>query len=178
MVITLACAVAFLAQLVSSDVATPRTSTGSGKVYEAHVVGLFAATSELPIYHNLIKPTLDMAAEEAERRFPQIKMKVSVRLGQRTCERNLAGALAAEEFYLRKVDAVIGPVCSSALDSVARLASAWNVPVFTAGGIGSEFAAKHLYSTLTRLSFSLGSIAPLVPFLPDACFPQIASATS
>lgn len=132
------------------------SSSRDSDTYEAHLVGLFAATSELPIYHNIIKPTLEMAAEEAERRFPRIKFKVSVRKGERTCEKNYAGALAAEEFYLRKVDVIIGPACSVALDTVARMASYWNIPIFTAGGIGAEFSNKHLYSTLTRLSFSLG----------------------
>jgi atrial natriuretic peptide receptor A len=74
----------------------------------------------------------------------------------RTCEKNYAGALAAEEFYLRKVDVLIGPACSVALDTVARMASSWNIPIFTAGGIGAEFSNKALYSSLTRLSFSLG----------------------
>lgn len=129
--------------------------------YEAHVVGLFAGSSDLPIYHNLIKPTLEMAAEEAERRYPRIKFKVSVRKGVNVCEKNVAGALAAEEFYQRKVDAFIGPACSAALDTVARMASYWNVPIFTAGGIATEFSDKRLYSSLIRLSFSMGQYCAL-----------------
>lgn len=132
------------------------SSSEDSKTYEAHVVGLFAASSELPIYHDLIKPTLEMAAEEAERRFPRIKFRVSVRRGVRSCEKNYAGALAAEEFYQRKVDVIIGPACSVALDTVARMAAYWNIPIITAGGIGAEFSNKDLYSSLTRLSFSLG----------------------
>lgn len=36
------------------------------------------------------------------------------------------------------------------------MASYWKVPIFTAGGISAQFANKQLYSTLTRLSFSMG----------------------
>lgn len=133
------------------------SSLAASVPYEAHLVGLFTGSSELPIYHNLIKPALEMAAEEAERRYPLIKFRVSVRKGLKTCEKNVAGALAAEEFYGRKVDAFIGPACSVALQTVARMASYWNVPLFTAGGIAAEFADKTIYSTLTRLSFSMGS---------------------
>jgi hypothetical protein len=120
------------------------------------LVGLFTASSELPVFHEVIKPALDLAVEEAERRYPLIKFKISLRRGSNDCQRNYAGAYAAEEFYVRKVDAFIGPACSLALDAVGRMASYWNVPIFTAGGIGVEFSNKALFSTLTRLSFSLG----------------------
>ena len=135
--------------------ATAQT-TDPAASYEAHVVGVFSATSELPIQQDVMQVTLEMAAEEAERRYPNIKFRVSVRRGLKSCEKNYAGALAAEEFYRRKVDVIIGPACSLALDTVARMASYWNIPVFTAGGIGAQFSNKHLYSSLTRLSFSLG----------------------
>ena len=141
----------------STALAVPFTFA-SGRKFSAHLVGLFVSSSELPIFHEVIKPTLEIAVEEAERRFPQIEFKITVRNGSNTCESNIAGAYAAEEFYTKKVDVFIGPACSLALDSVARMASYWNVPIMTAGGIGAEFANKKLYNTLTRLSFSLGML--------------------
>lgn len=39
------------------------------------------------------------------------------------------------------------------------MAAYWRVPVFTAGGIGVEFNDKNIYSTLTRLAFSLDRIS-------------------
>lgn len=69
---------------------------------------------------------------------------------------NYAAALAAEEYYLRKVSVFIGPACGVALDACARMASYWNVPIMTAGGVGHEFSRKNIYTTLTRLAFSLG----------------------
>ena len=52
------------------------------------------------------------------------------------------GALGAQEYFISRVNVFIGPICAAALDQVARMASYWNVPVFTAGGIGVEFSAK------------------------------------
>jgi len=64
--------------------------------------------------------------------------------------------LAAEKFYNSKVNVFIGPICTIALDPVARMASYWNVPVFTAGGVGVDFSNKRTFTTLTRMAFSLG----------------------
>lgn len=155
----------------------------SQKPYEAHLVGLFAATAELPLRFEVIKPALDLAIEDVAKKFPAINIHLTMRRDERTCEKNYAASFAAEEYYknkfsgvsrslrntssksygllshhdLRPVNAFIGPACSRALDYVARMAAYWNVPVITAGGIGVEFANKKLYSTLTRLSFSLGN---------------------
>lgn len=52
----------------------------------------------------------------------------------------------------------MGPACSASLNSVGRMASHWNLPILTAGGIEDIFANKKVFSTLTRLSFSLDSI--------------------
>lgn len=151
--------------------------------YEAHLVALFASTSEIPMRFEAIKPALELAVEDVKVKFPAINIHLTIRRDDRPCDKNYAASFAAEEYYknkysqvsrvpgntssklygtlspqdLRPVSAFIGPACSLALDYVARLASFWNVPIFTAGGIGVEFSNKQLYSTLTRLSFSLGN---------------------
>ena len=156
----------------SLAVSSNTTSSQSPSIYQVDLVALFVATSELPVYHEVIKPALHLAAIEAMRRFPQFNITVEVRQGSDTCLTNYAGAYAAEAYYSRsvsespliylfnvakfQVSAFIGPACSFALDSVARMASYWNVPVITAGGLAAEFANKNLYSSLTRLSFSIG----------------------
>lgn len=53
--------------------------------------------------------------------------------------------------------ALVGPACGAALNSVGRMASHWDVPVFTAGGIEDHFSNKNIFRSLTRLSFSLGN---------------------
>lgn len=124
--------------------------------FHAHIVGLFVSSSELPVYRETMKPTLEMALEEVSKRFPTINFTLAVRQGSNACLTNKAGAHAAEAYYKDGAKVFIGPACSVALDSVGRMASYWNLPVFTAGGISAEFANKQLYSSLTRLSFSLG----------------------
>ena len=71
--------------------------------YNVDLVALFVATSELPVYHEVIKPALHLAATEAMRRFPQFNISVEVRQGSDTCLTNYAGAYAAEAYYSRSV---------------------------------------------------------------------------
>ena len=123
---------------------------------DVHIVLLMAQQAELPIYFEVVKPALDLAIEKVQRLYPHLRFYLIARKDDRPCISNVAGAIAAEEYYLRKVSAFIGPSCSLALDPVARMASYWNVPVFTAGGIGVEFSKKNTYTSLTRMAFSLG----------------------
>ncbi len=126
--------------------------------YDATVVCIMTQQAELPVYYEVVKPALQLAINEAHRRFPHLRFNLVARKDHNPCLSNFAGALAAEEFYLRKVSVFIGPACSFALDPVARMASYWNVPVFTGGGIGVEFSRKNIYTSLTRMAFSLGII--------------------
>ncbi|KAI1289818.1 Receptor-type guanylate cyclase gcy-8 [Halotydeus destructor] len=132
------------------------------KVTNVQIVGLFVASSELPIYQEAMEPVLQLAADEAMRRNPNLNISVKVRKGSNSCQANHIAAYAAEAYYQDGVSAFIGPACSMALDSVARMAAYWNVPLFTAGGISLEFANKRLYSSLTRLSFSVDRISHFV----------------
>jgi len=126
--------------------------------YDATVVCIMAQQAELPVYFEAVKPALQLAIDEVHRRYPHLRFNLVARKDNNPCLHSFAGALAAEEFYLRKVSAFIGPACSFALDPVARMASYWNVPVFTGGGIGFEFSRKNIYTSLTRMAFSLGII--------------------
>ncbi|CAN8013663.1 unnamed protein product, partial [Ixodes persulcatus] len=78
---------------------------------------------------------------------------------RRTCLEHRAGALAAEVYYQQGATAFVGPGCSAALDHVGRMAAFWNVAAYTAGGLDDSFNRKNIYSTLTRLSFSLDRIS-------------------
>jgi len=126
--------------------------------YDATIVCVMAQQAELPVYFEVVKPALQLAIEEVHRRYPHLRFNLVARKDNNPCSQNFAGAIAAEEFYLRKVSAFIGPACSLALDPVARMASYWNVPIFTGGGIGVEFSRKNVYSSLTRMAFSLGML--------------------
>ncbi len=124
--------------------------------FDATVVCIMTQQAELPVYFEVVKPALQLAINEAHRRFPHLRFNLVARKDNNPCLNSFAGALAAEEFYLREVSVFIGPACSFALDPVARMASYWNVPILTGGGIGVEFSRKNYYTSLTRMAFSLG----------------------
>ncbi|RWS01056.1 atrial natriuretic peptide receptor 1-like protein, partial [Dinothrombium tinctorium] len=136
--------------------------TTDSHVFEVYLVALFVADSELPVSQETTYPALVLAAEEANRRYEHINFNLVLKNSSKSCFINDAGVLAAEQYYLDQVHAFIGPACSIALNTVGRMASYWNVPVFTAGGIGAEFSDKSIFSTLTRLSFSADKIAEFV----------------
>src|SRR5699024_4314033 len=112
--------------------------------------------NELPVQFELVRPTLEMATEFVNSRYSEFSIRVKSRKDGNSCEDNVVGALAAEEYYMHRVDGIIGPICSKALQGAARLASHWGVPLITAGGIGVEFANKQAYRSLTRIALSLG----------------------
>ena len=120
------------------------------------LVMLISNQTELPIFYELLKPALDLAVENVNSRYTEFTLQVRSRKDVNTCEQNVIGALAAEEYHLRRMDGLIGPVCSRALEAAARLAAYWNLPIITAGGIGIEFSNKKIYRSLTRIAISLG----------------------
>lgn len=177
LLLLLSCQVTFTLNSSNEGIISGRNSmkVDKSKVYEAHLVGLFVSSSEVPIFLEVMEPTLEMAVEVANEKYSNLNISLSMKSASSTCRSNRAGAIAAEKYYRGinhsnhdwdgqtgtmaesgRVSAFIGPACSLALDSVARMASYWNVPVLTAGGIDSKFSNKHLYRTLSRLSFSLG----------------------
>ena len=146
-------------QIQNTTLYPPRRETTDmivSDLNDVHLVLIMTQQAELPILFEVVKPALELAVERVQRMYPNLRFKLIARKDDRPCGSNVAGAIAAEEFYLRKVSAFIGPSCSLALDPVARMASYWNVPIFTAGGIGVEFARKDTYTSLTRMAFSLG----------------------
>ena len=125
-------------------------------LFKAYLYGLFTLDSDLAINPAVIKATLILATEEASKLFPNIQFNLKFYNSTNNCLNHNLGAHAAEEFYLRKVTAFIGPACSFALNAVARMAAYWNVPILTAGGISENFKNKNIFSSLVRLAFSTG----------------------
>ncbi|KAI1291124.1 Atrial natriuretic peptide receptor 1 [Halotydeus destructor] len=60
------------------------------------------------------------------------------------------------------VNSFIGPACGEALDPVGRMAGYWNLPLLTAGGLGDIFVDKRIFSTVTRLAFSVDRISEFI----------------
>ena len=124
--------------------------------FSVRIVGIFVTDSELPYTLELAAPAVEIAVEKARRLYPSIEWtQPAFRNGSSRCTANFAGVFAAEEFYLRRVTTFIGPACGQALGPVARMAAHWNIPVFTSGGLQSEFSQKSTFRTLTRLSLNL-----------------------
>lgn len=123
---------------------------------EIVIVLLMSNQKELPIFFEIVKPTVELAVEKISAKYPHLKFRVKSRKDDNSCESNVLGAIAAEEYYVNKVSAFIGPICGRALDDVARLATYWQIPIITAGGMGAEFSNKNVYKSLTRVAFSLG----------------------
>lgn len=138
----------------------PRRQSSTGltvsNINEAVIVSIMARQAELPAPFEVVKPALQLAMERVKLKYPHLRFRLVARKDDNACINNYVGAMAAEEYFLKKVSVFIGPICSLALDPVARMASYWNVPIFTAGGIGIEFSKKSIYSSLTRMAFSLG----------------------
>lgn len=119
---------------------------------------LMSEQDELPIYFELLKPSIQLAIDDIRHLYPNLNFILIARKDNNNCEANILGGIAAELYYRRNVNAFIGPICTKALDAVARLASYWNLPLMTAGGVGVEFSNKKTFKSLTRISFSLGKL--------------------
>lgn len=137
--------------------ANNRTDMIVHDINNVNFVMLLSNQKELPVFYEILKPTLELAVIDASTKYPNLNFHLALVRDTNACGDNILGALAAEKFYLSKVNVFIGPVCTFALDAVARMASYWNVPLFTAGGVGVEFANKKTFSTLTRMSFAMGN---------------------
>lgn len=159
----------------SNGVSSTSTELALSDMDTINFVLVISDQNELPVYYEMIKPTLEIALKDVARKYPHLKFNLVPIKDHNKCADNVLGALAAEKYYTSKVrknkkkilltdflklqvNVFIGPICTYALDAVARMASYWNVPVFTAGGIGVEFSNKRTFTTLTRMSFSLGRI--------------------
>ncbi len=138
------------------DSAAQRALDRSLNKSEIVLLVLMSTQNELPVLFDVLKPAVELATEYVNSRYSAFSIRVVARKDAASCEANSVAGMAAEEYYLRQVNGIIGPICTRALDPVARLAAHWGVPVITAGGIGIEFANKNVFRSLTRIAFSLG----------------------
>lgn len=128
----------------------------SYQMHNVTVLMLISNQKELPVHYETLKPTMELALDEIRTKYPHINFNLITRRDHHDCESNLMGAIVAEHYFNDRIDALIGPICTKGLEQVARLASYWNLPLMTAGGVGVQFSDKTIYKTLTRVSFALG----------------------
>ncbi|XP_018495299.2 atrial natriuretic peptide receptor 1-like [Galendromus occidentalis] len=128
-------------------------------IFKATVASIFTNNAEQTFDAKVVVPAIEMAIREVNRKFSStIRFDHVARISNEGCDRNMIGGLAAQLYYTHNVSAFIGPGCEIALDHVARMAAFWNVPSYTAGGIDERFVRKDIYSTLTRMSYSVDRI--------------------
>src|SRR2546421_4151314 len=140
------------------------TSTIFASPTEVNLLGSFVRDANQLVHYEIVKPALEMAVEEANERYRNfLRFSMSVRNDTTNCYMNMAGAVVAEEYFSqRKFHAIFGPSCDQALDHVGRLAAFWKLPLFTAGGLSTQFSDKDTYQTLTRLSFSVDRVSHFI----------------
>ncbi|GBO00192.1 Atrial natriuretic peptide receptor 3, partial [Araneus ventricosus] len=132
------------------------------EIYEADIVAIFVSGSELQLSVESLQAAVVLGVDDANKKYPHIRFNLKLKNDSKTCFNNYAGVLAAEEYYQSRVTAFVGPACSRALDPVSRMASYWNVPIYTAGGIDMLFSLKNIFSTLTRVSFSIDQVTKFI----------------
>lgn len=155
----------FLIYSLSSTYSASKNSTSLilKNPFKLNVASIFVRQKDLTVYYEIVKPAIDLAVEECNRRYKNfIEVKSVVRNDSELCASTYSPSLAGEEYYLKNAMAFVGPACLYSLDIVGRLASFWNVPIFTAGGSSIEFNDKTLFTTLTRLSYSLDRICDFI----------------
>jgi atrial natriuretic peptide receptor A len=131
----------------------------SSSPLDVSIAASFITDSDQYVHFEIVKPALDLAIQEANRRYDQIRFNLVLRNDSDSCPMTLAAGLVAEAYHTKSVYAIFGPACDYALDQVARMAGYWNIPIFTAGGMSIDFTNKEIYPTLTRLSFSLDRVS-------------------
>ncbi|KAI1295476.1 Atrial natriuretic peptide receptor 1 [Halotydeus destructor] len=141
------------------------TNVSTGARYQAKVFALLLAEEELPYSYDIYWWALKMAVERVNGRYSNLNITITVKKSPIRCDSSAAPVYAAEEYYTRGLDALVGPACTRGLEPVARMASYWKVPVCSPGGIDVKFEDKNIFSTLTRMTFSLDQIGRVVATL-------------
>lgn len=127
------------------------------KLLRVHLTAIHVNRAEFPLSKLLFKLTLRLALKSVSKQLEQthqVRLVLSVRSAN-TCSHQFAGAIAAEEYYLKRARLFIVSGCDDAIRAVSRLASSWKIPVMTAAGFGADLSNKRVHRTLIRVAFSL-----------------------
>ncbi|UYV71936.1 hypothetical protein LAZ67_9001208 [Cordylochernes scorpioides] len=137
--------------------ATAQRTCGGTVSNDGTVVRLSAilsdCQSDIAVRSEAISAALRLAVSQLTQTYPSIHFHLDIQQNMGS-----SGALAAEAYLLHGATVFFGPACSADLEPVARMASYWDIPVFTAGGVAARFGNKNIYRTLTRLAFSLDRV--------------------
>ncbi|XP_076365945.1 guanylate cyclase 2G-like [Tachypleus tridentatus] len=115
-----------------------------------------------PFSYEVVIPSVNLAVLEVKKLYPHIKFVTSYRKNYTNCISHTAGALAAEEYYKQGVSVFVGPGCSFALDSVARMATYWNIPVCTAAGFDAALNDENIFKTFMRIMANTQAVSRMI----------------
>lgn len=150
-----------------------RIKTKRRRHLRIRMTAIHVERAEFPLSRLLFELTLALAVNDANKHLEKqqqagggsggttanselrkLRLELSVRSAN-TCSHQIAGALAAEEYYMRRARLFVVSGCDEAIRGVSRLASQWRVPIMTAAGFGADLADKSVHRTLVRVAFSL-----------------------
>lgn len=128
-------------------------------VFVADIVSILYSRTGDPSDMEFNEAGMNIAVDKVNKQYEHIEFNIQFRVPGSKCSANKVGVIAAKEYHNGRVTAFLGPACSYALDPVGRMASAWNIPVYTTGGIGITFSNKDDFPTLTRMASNLESVS-------------------
>ena len=94
--------------LPSSIYSSPNsTALIVGRPFKLNVASIFVRQKDLTVYYEIVKPAIDLAIEECNKRYKDfIEVKVVIRNDSELCSSTYAPSLAGEEYYLK--NAMVG----------------------------------------------------------------------
>ncbi|KAH9504638.1 Nitrogen permease reactivator protein [Bulinus truncatus] len=125
------------------------------------------ALGNLTSFHvNFLRPLLDIAMEDSRAEFGQI-FNISYRIVETLPGPQQIGALAAKEYYRKRVDVFFGPVSNEGQVTLCYMSQIWNIPVVSPRG--NDPLARN--GTLFPISINLHPFdkASLVYFTRSLC---------
>lgn len=73
-----------------------------GRPFKLNVASIFVRQKDLTVYYEIVKPAIDLAIEECNKRYKDfIEIKVVIRNDSELCSSTYAPSLAGEEYYLK-----------------------------------------------------------------------------
>ncbi|XP_076352708.1 atrial natriuretic peptide receptor 1-like [Tachypleus tridentatus] len=135
-------------------------------VFDAKITAMFLDRSvtdtSMGFDFKVFKPATEIAVEKAKKMYPHINFTIHYVGGYNSCsgpEAMPAASAAGMEVLKHGTRAFMGPVCTFLLTTVGRMASHWNIPICTAGGISSNLGDKTIFSTLIRVGYNVETVA-------------------
>ncbi|RWS11670.1 atrial natriuretic peptide receptor 1-like protein [Dinothrombium tinctorium] len=126
------------------------------------IVDLFENHQKSDLNLLFTKTAVSLAFVKLENLYPFINFTYKHIPQEVDCRLNhAAGIIAEEHLKVHPVTFLVGPLCSTALHSIADLASYWKIPLCTGAGQADQFSDREVFSTLIRISPTTSKLSKL-----------------